>query len=93
MLLLSGAWDPTATPLMRDHGWQWFILFWFNVSHNLEASEAVHSAQFVAVVNRQVSCQQHAKLLRSGKEEDRAKAKSVELLMEMHPSLKVSFEK
>ena len=36
-----------------------------------------------------MSCQQHAKLLRSGKEEDRAKAKAVELLMEMHPSLKV----
>lgn len=43
------------------------------------------------VVNMgQVSCQQHAKLLRSGKEEDRAKAKAVELLMEMHPALKVS---
>lgn len=39
---------------------------------------------------RQVSCQQHAKLLRSGKEEDRAKAKAVELLMEMHPALKVA---
>ncbi|CAM9277229.1 unnamed protein product, partial [Sphacelaria rigidula] len=38
-----------------------------------------------------VSCQQHSKLLRSTNEADRAKAKAVELLMEMHPSLKVSY--
>lgn len=38
---------------------------------------------------QQVSCQQHSKLLRSTNEADRAKAKAVELLMEMHPSLKV----
>ncbi|CAM9288529.1 unnamed protein product, partial [Ectocarpus fasciculatus] len=77
----------SANPLFERRGKRAYVSVLQGQLRYNSASREAASAKYTYVV----SCQQHAKLLRSGKDEDRAKAKSVELLMEMHPSLKVAY--
>ncbi|CAM9314305.1 unnamed protein product, partial [Discosporangium mesarthrocarpum] len=77
----------SPNPLYDKRGQARFVTVLHGKLKYKPISREISSTKFSYVV----SCQQHSKLLRSANSADRAKAKAVELLMERHPELKVSY--
>ncbi|CAM9248310.1 unnamed protein product, partial [Choristocarpus tenellus] len=78
---------PSDNPLYDKDGEARFVSVLHGKIKYSAASMEISNSKFTYLV----SCQQHSKLLRSSNPVDKAKAQGVELLMEKHPALKVSY--